>query len=267
MRRTLLLWVALELVAAAQVPADGGSLLWAWLQRVGRPVSVTAEWISRTAADAGSGVVSTTRLVAQSRRLRVDLEASRGRVELLEEDLVAFRQAARLPVLGGGMAERAVAARCTFRNLAAGRMEILAGRGAGIRPETVVVAPDGIAGRVVRVEQERSWVELITHPAAAVAVTTGDGSLQGLAVGTGSRSLRVEFVPRQASLLRGAILETSGADGVYPPGLAVARVIFVREVDDPFLEVRATPTADLADLRIAMLLPALASTGSAGSAP
>ena len=82
--------------------------------------------------------------------------------------------------------------------------------------------------------------------------------LEGLASGTGSRQLRLEFIPRRAQLLRGAVLVTSGADGIYPPGLAVARVASIRESDEPFLEVRASPTARLATLRVVVVLPPLA---------
>jgi rod shape-determining protein MreC len=268
LRRTVLVWIALELAAAAQLPAaNGGSLLWSWLRVTSRPVTTTAARVGQTAVDLWRGVVSTRSLAIRTRTLREELDSCRTRLELVEEDLVTLRQAARLPVLEGEMADGAVAARCTFRNLGLGRMEVLAGGRSGVRTGTAVVGPGGLVGRVVRVEMDRCWVELITHPAAAVAVRSPDGQVQGLATGNGTTRLDVEFVPRRATLLRGSLLETSGADAVYPPGLEVARVSALRESDGPFLEVAAEPTARLADLRVVMLLPSVAASEPGGWGP
>jgi rod shape-determining protein MreC len=107
---------------------------------------------------------------------------------------------------------------------------------------------------VIRSEGRRCWIELITNPVAAVAVQTPDGSVQGLAVGSDSGELEIQFVPRQAELLRGDDLVTSGADGIHPPGLPLGRVTSVRESDRPFLDVRAEPATILATARVVLLL-------------
>jgi len=55
--------------------------------------------------------------------------------------------------------------------------------------------------------------------------------------------------------VRGTTLVTSGADGIYPPGIPVARVTRVRETDKTFLEVRGVPSAELRETRLVLLLP------------
>ena len=129
------------------------------------------------------------------------------------------------------------------------------------------MACGGVVGRVVRSDGRRCWIELITHPVAAVAVQTPDGRVQGLAVGSESRGLEIHFVPRQAELLRGAELFTSGADGIYPPGLAVCRVTSVRESAGAFLEVRAEPTATLETARVILLLDGWRAIGARHESP
>lgn len=47
---------------------------------------------------------------------------------------------------------------------------------------------------------------------------------------------------------------TSGADGIYPPGLPVGRVTNVRESANAFLEVHAEPAGALATARVVLLL-------------
>ena len=137
-----------------------------------------------------------------------------------------------------------------------------------IRADTSVVASGGILGRVIRSEGRRCWIELITHPVAGVAVQTRSGEVAGLAVGSDSGQLEIQFVPRQARLMRGDELVTSGADGIHPPGLPVGRVASVRESDRPFLEVRAEPAANLATTRVVLLLDGwMAPSGGEDSAP
>jgi rod shape-determining protein MreC len=122
-----------------------------------------------------------------------------------------------------------------------------------------------LVGRVLRSEGSRHWLQLITHGAAAAAVQSFDTSVQGLVVGTGGETVTVAYVPRQARLERGQVLITSGGDGIFPPGIAVATVIRVRETDDPFLEIGAAPTADLRNTRVVVLLPLWSAT-SGGAA-
>ena len=59
---------------------------------------------------------------------------------------------------------------------------------------------------------------------------------------------------RQANLERGTVLMTSGGDGIFPPGIPTARIVRVRESDDPFLEVRAVSSADLRTARVVLIL-------------
>jgi rod shape-determining protein MreC len=77
----------------------------------------------------------------------------------------------------------------------------------------------------------------------------------------------VLYVPRAADLLRGDGLITSGADGIYPAGIPVARITRIRETDAPFLEIRARPTVDLATLRVVLLLPGWIGTTSSEEWP
>jgi rod shape-determining protein MreC len=264
--RTLLIWILLEVVAAAQVRSSGGqTVLGTWLRTLARPVAACARCVSGFAVDISWVLRDYVVLVAENRTLRTDLEASRAHNSLLSEDLEALREASQLPVLGADLNLGSIAARCRFRNIARGRMEVAAGLIHAVRRDTPAVSAGGLIGRVVNVENRHCWLELITHPAAAVAVRTEDGTVQGLAVGTGSTELSVEFVPRRASLLRGTLLVTSGAEGIYPSGIAVARVRTLRESTSSFLEVTASPTADLSRLRVVLLLPEWAHRHDRGS--
>jgi rod shape-determining protein MreC len=254
--RVLLLWLLLELVAAAQVQhADGGSVLSFWIEVASRPWVAASARIADLSVLAREGTRNTRTLMASHLDIRQRLETAEATNLLLAEDLRAHREAAALEMVVGDFHCGALLARCSFRNLVLGRMQLQAGAAAAVRLDTPAVVLGGLAGRVVRVGLHQSWVELITHPAAAVAVRTEDGLVRGLVTGTGADHLVVQFVPRSAALVRGDLLVTSGADSVYPPGIPVASVSSVKESDAPFLEVLARPTGDLAIARVALLLP------------
>jgi hypothetical protein len=263
---TILLWIVLEAIAAWQVRTpEGASVLVTWMRAIVRPLTWSAQQISQLTTDIGLGTTDLRRVILENRSLRLEVEGLAARNLLLEEDLAALRDAAGL--LGGGLefANGAMAARCTYRDIAAGTMEVRTAVAVYLPRDTPAVTAGGLVGRVLRSEGSRHWLQLITHGAAAAAVQSLDTSVQGLVVGTGGETLTVAYVPRQARLERGQVLITSGGDGVFPPGIAVATVTRIRETDDPFLEIGAAPTADLRNTRVVVLLP-LWSANSGGGA-
>jgi rod shape-determining protein MreC len=261
--RTALLWGLLEILAAWQVRTSDGPVLLTWLRAAIHPVVVTTDWVGDLAVDLGLGIHDLRQVITDNRQLRLELEEIRARELLLEEDLQALREASRLAGPTSEFEAGARVARCTFRDLAAGTMEIRTVNRVMIPHDAPVVTSGGLVGRVVRSEGHRHWIQMLTHVAAAAAVQATDGSVNGLALGTGTDALAVAYVPRQGHLERGMVLVTSGGDGIFPPGIPVVRVVGVRETEDPFLEVSAVPTVNLQIVRVVLILPAW-SAGSNG---
>ncbi|MEJ2189506.1 MAG: rod shape-determining protein MreC [Acidobacteriota bacterium] len=265
-RRTVLLWIMLELLAALQVRSPmGGILLVSWLRAVAMPLERAGEHLGNLAIDLGLGTRNLQRVIAENRRMRLENEALRARVLLLSEDLAALREAHGLAGLGFGLEDGSVVARCTYRDLSAGTMEVRTAEPLALPRDTPAVTANGLVGRVVRSERRRHWIELVTNAAAAVAVQTEDGQVRGLAMGGGTEEIRVAYVPRQAQVVRGTQFYTSGADGVYPPGIPAVTVVRVRESEAAFLEVGAIPAARLAVTRVVLLLPAWSPVDSGDS--
>jgi rod shape-determining protein MreC len=264
--RTALVWTLLELVAALQVPSVGGSpVLLAWVRTIVEPVAIAAEGALDLVTNIGIGARGLQRATAENRRMRKQLEELRMRQLLLEADLDALRAVSGLAGPDAEFEAGSMIGRCTYRDLVAGTMEVRTAQSMILARDTPIVSAEGLVGRVMRSEGRRHWLQLLTHAAAAVAVQTEDSSVHGLALGTGANVLTVAYVPRQAELERGALLVTSGADGIYPPGILTARVVRVRESDDPFLEVTAVSTADLRATRMVLILPQWAPAATRGA--
>jgi len=259
---TILLWIILEAIAAWQVRTpEGAPLLVTWVRAIVRPVAWSAQQIGHLTKDIALGTTNLEKVIVDNRSLRLEVERLTARNLILEEDLAALRDATSLLEGSLGYSDGAVIARCTFRDLAAGSMEVRTASVVYLPRDTPAITGGGLVGRVVRSEGTRHWLQLITHGAAAAAVQTSDGRVRGLVVGTGDDTLAVAYVPRQAMLEKGAVLLTSGGDGIFPPGITAATVVRVRETNDPFLEIGAAPTADLRSTRIVLLLPLWSANG------
>ena len=105
----------------------------------------------------------------------------------------------------------------------------------------------GVLGQVTRVYPTLSEVTLLTDREQSIPVLNTRTGARSLALGdplAGEGALELRFVAATADVLVGDLLSTSGVDGVYPPGLSVARVIKVeRRADSPFARILCAPTA------------------------
>lgn len=264
--RTLLVWTLLELLAAFQVRSESGiPILSSWARTVIEPITMTADRTIDLAVDLGLGIRGLHRVMVDNRQMRIELEELQAREMLLQADLEALREIGDFAGPQAELEAGSLVGRCAYRDLVAGTMEIRTSKFVVLDRDTPVVSALGLIGRVTRSEGRRHWIQLLTHAAAAVAVQTEDTQVHGLALGTGSFALNVAYVPRQAVLERGAMLITSGADGIYPPGIPTVRVTRVRESEDPFLEVTAIAASDLHATRMVLLLPSWAPDNNGGS--
>ncbi len=118
-----------------------------------------------------------------------------------------------------------------------------------VRPGQPVVDDRGLVGQVTRVYPWLSEVTLVTDKGQFVPVQNVRNGLRAVLSGTGSDgALELRFIPLNADFRNGDELVTSGIDGVYPPGLPVARVAEVeRSADQIFARITCTPLAGVAN--------------------
>jgi rod shape-determining protein MreC len=94
-----------------------------------------------------------------------------------------------------------------------------------------VIDNAGVVGQVTRVFPFTSEVTLLTDKEQAIPVQVLRSGLRSVAYGRGqSGLLDLRFVAPNADIQVGDVLVTSGLDGVYPAGLAVAKVTQVESI-------------------------------------
>jgi len=93
--------------------------------------------------------------------------------------------------------------------------------------------------------RDTSEVTLLTDKDQTIPVQILRNGLRGVAFGGAEPgTLDLRFMPSNADLVKDDLAVTSGLDGVYPPGLAVARIERIeRATTDQFARVVMKPLA------------------------
>jgi rod shape-determining protein MreC len=131
------------------------------------------------------------------------------------------------------------------RDRFARKIVLHAGSNEGIQPGRPVIDDIGVVGQVTRVFRETSEVTLLTDKDQTIPVQILRNGLRGVAFGGADPgTLDLRFMASNADVVKGDVAVTSGLDGIYPPGLAVARIERIeRATTDQFARVVMTPLA------------------------
>lgn len=109
--------------------------------------------------------------------------------------------------------------------------------------DDVIVSSEGLVGLVDSAAKSHAVVRTILDASLAVPVTIKGRALAALMRGQGDR-IEVDFVPIDTAPVVGSILQTSGAGGLFPPGIPAARITEIRPVPGQiFAHVTAEPVA------------------------
>jgi len=132
----------------------------------------------------------------------------------------------------------------------------------GVAAGAPVIDEAGVLGQVTRVYPSLAEVTLLIDADYAIAVLNTRTGVRAVAFGAPQLHggmLELRYMAANADVQPGDLLVTSGIDGVYPPGLAVARVSVVqRRKESPFARILCTPQARADGAMQVLVLPAVA---------
>jgi len=107
-----------------------------------------------------------------------------------------------------------------------------------------VIDDQGVIGQVTRVFPLTSEVTLLTDKNQLIPVQVGRNGLRAVLAGAGSGTMELKFLPANADVQPNDTLVTSGLDGIYLPGLPVARVTSIdRNNSFSFARIECVPLA------------------------
>jgi rod shape-determining protein MreC len=226
-------------------------------------------WLSTPRAGLESTVVALTGRVGWVTRLILLAEQSRSlhsRVAtdpLLLENLEELRQENRRLRELLGLAQKddwdALMAEVVGKETGRLGTVVLVNQGslAGVAEGWIACSPDGLVGRVSRVRDSFSQVQLIANYNSPVSVRVERSGIEAVVEWTPAlpTKLAMKFVQPDSDVRPGDVVISSGLGGVYPAGLRVGRVTRVRterERQEPLIEVR--PFVDFSRLVMVLLV-------------
>lgn len=126
----------------------------------------------------------------------------------------------------------------------------------GVDAGQAVIDGEGVIGQVTRVYPFSSEVTLITDKHLSIPIQVERNQLRAIAFGAGKgNTLDVPYLPTSVDIKKGDKLVTSGIDGVYPSGLAVATVTRIEQsADSPFAKIISKPVAGVNNHRQLLVL-------------
>ncbi|MBA4217699.1 MAG: rod shape-determining protein MreC [Methylibium sp.] len=136
------------------------------------------------------------------------------------------------------------------------RVVIDRGATQGVAAGSPVINEAGVLGQVTRVYPLSSEVTLLTDKDAAIPLLNARTQMRNAAAGRADGSgMELRFLAANADIRVGDLMTTSGLDGVYPPGLPVAKVALVeRRGDSSFAQVLLAPIAQPDSARHVLVL-------------
>jgi rod shape-determining protein MreC len=137
------------------------------------------------------------------------------------------------------------------------KMILNKGANTGVLTSYPVMDELGILGQVTRVHPLVSEITLVTDREHSIPVLNTRTGARGVAFGEsgGAPLLELRYMATNADIEVDDILTTSGVDGVYPPGIPVAKVVKVeRRADSVFARILCESLARVQGARHVMVL-------------
>ncbi|MCM8775466.1 MAG: rod shape-determining protein MreC, partial [Candidatus Omnitrophica bacterium] len=156
-----------------------------------------------------------------------------ARVIELESQLIYYHEALRenerlkkILDLKQSIPAKTVAAKIIGRDLSPWRKTLILDKGQshGIVKDMMVLAPEGLVGRILEVGPLTSRVILLTDPDARVSALTADSRAQGVVAGNGSPRLQMKYLELDSGPTVGEVVLTSGIGEIFSKELKVGMV-------------------------------------------
>lgn len=192
---------------------------------VSAPVLDAAGWPWRAARAGWATLAGNRRLRAEHARLTARVGELERQVNLQQES------AARMPQLEELVKVQeqypgAIIARIVLKDELSWSKTVVINRGErdGIMLNMAVVSGAGLVGKIIQTGYAYSRVLLLTDRTFKAGARLRRSRYTGIINGRGTHEMVLNYLPRDAAVLPGDEVVTSGLGGIFPPGYLIGRV-------------------------------------------
>ncbi len=217
----------LLLAVTARFDPQGHAAIQSVFADLTAPVAITGRQVSRGVTDAYEGVMAYIDAGSKNRALDAELRGARAKLietQAIEHEnhrlkrLARIVEGSRAPVVAARLIASTGANVHRYATLSAGSRD-------GVASGQPVRSSEGLVGRIVAAGRITARVLLIIDSGNVVPVQRLSDGLPALATGRGDGALVVRALQAGGNPFRvDDLLVTSGAGGIYPPGVPVAVV-------------------------------------------
>ncbi|WP_448657754.1 rod shape-determining protein MreC [Sphingomonas sp. CJ99] len=197
-------------------------------REVTTPVATGTHWVRRQLSAIPRGIGAHFGAVSENRRLKRELADNRLLLQRARALSIENRRLRALAQVRDRAVEPVIAARLVASSASSTRRYAILNAGSmqGVRRAQPVRGPEGLIGRVLETGPSTARVLLIVDPDSVVPVRRTRDGMPAIVNGRGDGmvDIRVAAVSN-APLQAGDSFVTSGAGGIYPPDIPVARVL------------------------------------------
>lgn len=233
-KKLSLLLVLIGLVALMALAIDG-RVRFPMLNRVViavlSPINSGIQTLTGTVASLHSKVQAITTMEAENKQLKKEnAELRRANIAMAEFYAENKRLSKLLQYKEQVPEQKLLTAKVVGRNMGDLQDLVIIDRGAadGINKEMAVVTGDGLVGLVEEVYPDAAKVMLITSSRCKIGarILRADSRAVGVISGRSVENmpLEMEHLPREADVIKGDVVVTSGFSGRHPSGLVIGTV-------------------------------------------
>lgn len=183
----------------------------------------------------------------QSLQVRLQQEhAEAQRTDNLRQ-LLELRQRANLDTVAAEVI--AGAANPDFRTVTIDK-----GSSEDLDTDMAVISPAGVVGRVILPSRRASKVQLLIDRNAAAGALIERTRVQGVVMGVGDGTLKMQYVPGSSDVKTGDLVVTSGIDGIYPKGFVIGTVDRADRGVGTYYEITIRPAVDFTRLEEVLIV-------------
>jgi rod shape-determining protein MreC len=116
----------------------------------------------------------------------------------------------------------------------------------GLRSGMAVLSPHGVIGQTVEVSRTAARVLLLTDHNSGIDAIVQRSRARGIVQGAGENECQMNYLARDADVVVGDRVITSGLDGIFPKGISIGEVVDVSRRHRGLLQAAVIqPTAPL----------------------
>jgi rod shape-determining protein MreC len=188
-------------------------------------------------------------LKQEMQNLQVRLQQERAEAQRTDNlrQLLELRERAQLDTVAAEVI--AGAASPDFRTVTIDK-----GSSEALATDMAVISPAGVVGRVILPSRRASKVQLLIDRNAAAGALIERTRVQGVVMGVGDGTLKMQYVPGTSDVKTGDLVVTSGIDGIYPTGFVIGTIDRADRGIGAYSEIVVRPAVDFSRLEEVLIV-------------